>query len=274
MFGYRRGQTRLGLAQPCPTRFLLMWLPVGTDGCLELSTSKVQRYRPRRELVFRLAGVPIGSSEFVTKYIESKRDDILNDLPKLDVVTDDLVHAHLLVYCQHPRFRFLGRNLPPEVMSPSDADALSPPAQIHQTILDELMRRGTADKAREWPADVKRFCAHVLERPPHKAGHGITPLQESGKAGFYSATARFVSWLARLDSRAHWLPDGQDLTDPDTWKNSRLIALKDLHHSLINQHGFREWAPPPAGGPAAAPAPIQVAAGGPAAGAAHARLAD
>ena len=220
----------------------------------------------------RVAGVPIGSSEFVTKYIESKRDDILNDLPKLDVVTDDLVHAHLLVYCQHPRFRFLGRNLPPEVMAAADADALSPPAQIHQTVIDELMRRGTADKAREWPADVKRFCAHVLERPPHKAGHGITPLQESGKAGFYSATARFVSWLARLDSRAHWLPDGQDLTDPDTWKNSRLLALKDLHQSLINQHGFREWAPPPAGGPAAAPAPI--AAGGPAAGAAHAPLAD
>ena len=55
----------------------------------------------------RVAGVPLGSPEFVTRYVESKRDDILHDLPKLDVVSDDLVHAHMMTYCQHPRFGFL-----------------------------------------------------------------------------------------------------------------------------------------------------------------------
>ena len=46
----------------------------------------------------RVAGVPLGSPEFVTRYVESKRDDILHDLPKLDIVSDDLVHAHMMTF--------------------------------------------------------------------------------------------------------------------------------------------------------------------------------
>jgi len=71
----------------------------------------------------RVAGVPIGSSEFVTGYVEPKGDDILRDLPKLDVVSDDLVHAHLMIFCQHPRFGFLGRNLPPAALAAREPDA-------------------------------------------------------------------------------------------------------------------------------------------------------
>ena len=67
----------------------------------------------------------------------------------------------------------------------------------------------------------------------HKGGHGITPIQESSMTGFYSATARFISWLAKLEHKAHWLPGGQDLQDPSTWTNSRLIALKQVHQELI-----------------------------------------
>ena len=29
--------------------------------------------------------------------------------------------------------------------------------------------------------------------------------------GFYSATARFISWLAKLEHKAHWLPSKFDL---------------------------------------------------------------
>ena len=203
----------------------------------------------------RVAGVPLGSPEFVTRYVESKRDDILHDLPKLDVVSDDLVHAHMMTYCQHPRFGFLGRNLPPAALLAQAPDAVSPLTEVHQAILKALLNRGTANAFQEWQDDVQQYCAHVLERPPHKGGHGITPLQESSTSGFYSATARFISWLAKLEHKAHWLPGGQDLQDPSTWTNSRLIALKQVHQELITQHGCREWAPPPpAAGDAANPA--------------------
>ena len=74
---------------------------------------------------------------------------------------------------------------------------------------------------------------HACARAPHKGGQGINPLQESSKAGFYSATSRFVSWLAKLDHKAHWLPDGQNLQDPTTWTNSRLITLKQALQQLL-----------------------------------------
>ena len=122
----------------------------------------------------RVAGVPLGSPEFVTRYVESKRDDILHDLPKLDVVSDDLVHAHMMTYCQHPRFGFLGRNLPPAALAAQAPDAVSPLTEVHQAILKALLNRGTANAFQEWQDDVQQYCAHVLERPPHKGGHGIT----------------------------------------------------------------------------------------------------
>ena len=61
----------------------------------------------------RVAGVPIGSPEFVTRYVESKRDAILRDLPKLDVLSDDLVHAHLMVFLSAPSLWFPWPQSPP-----------------------------------------------------------------------------------------------------------------------------------------------------------------
>ena len=182
----------------------------------------------------------------------------------------DRMHAHLMTFCQHPRLGFLGRNLPPAALVAQAPDAVSPLTEVHQAILEALLNRGTANAFQEWRDDMQQYCAHVLERPPHKGGHGITPMQESSMAGFYSATARFISWLAKLEHKDNWLPDGQDLQNPTTWTNSRLIALKQVHQELITQHGFREWAPPPpeagdAGNPAAAPAYNVANAGNPAA---------
>jgi hypothetical protein len=79
----------------------------------------------------------------------------------------------------------------------------------------------------------------------------ITPLVQSGEAGFYSATAKFISWLGTLPNAQFWLPAHHDLHQPDTWSCQRLTAFTDhgfidifaANSTLLN---FFEWAPPAA----------------------------
>ena len=73
---------------------------------------------------------------------------------------------------------------------------------------------------------------------------GITPLVQSGKAGFYSATAKFISWIATLPNADFWLPPQHDLTQPDTWVGPRLAAFRELHQQFCSDLKFTEWAPP------------------------------
>jgi len=84
----------------------------------------------------------------------------------------------------------------------------------------------------------------IVELPHHKGGLGITPLQASGMAAFYSATAELVAWLHSLPHASEWAA-GQNLADPDTWNSSALQTLKQLHDKLLMHHSCTEWAPPP-----------------------------
>jgi len=153
----------------------------------------------------------------------------------------DRMHAHLMTFCQHPRLGFLGRNLPPAALVAQAPDAVSPLTEVHQAILEALLNRGTANAFQEWRDDMQQYCAHVLERPPHTGGHGITPMQESSMAGFYSATARFISWLAKLEHKDNWLPDKTSRIPPrgQTRASSRSNkCTRSLSHSTVFANGL------------------------------------
>ena len=60
----------------------------------------------------RVAGVPVGSPQFIYNYVRSKALDIVQDVAKLRIMEDDpLLHYHLVKTCQHTRLAFLDRNL-------------------------------------------------------------------------------------------------------------------------------------------------------------------
>jgi hypothetical protein len=93
---------------------------------------------------------------------------------------------------------------------------------------------------------MKKWCKHVITLPYHLGGFGITPLVQSGKAGFYYATAKFFSWLGTLPNAQFWLPAHHDLHQPATWSCQRLKAFTDLHRHFCSELNFTEWAPPAA----------------------------
>ncbi len=68
-------------------------------------------------------GVPMGSPEFVTAFVRSKPKILQQDVQKLRIVPDPLIHYALLRFCQHTCLAFLARNVPPVIlMQPVDVN--------------------------------------------------------------------------------------------------------------------------------------------------------
>ena len=216
-------------------------------------------------------GVPMGSPEFVTAFVRSKAKILQQDVQKLRIVPDPLIHYTLLRFCQHTRLAFLARNVPPAILmqpvdvnfDPASGVRTSPvavPVFIQDLIVSAILQRGLGATYDTLPAHILSWCRTIVELPHHEGGLGITPLPASGMAAFYSATANLVSWLGSLPHASQWVA-GQTLDDPTTWTCSALSTLKQLHDNLLTLYNCSEWAPPPPAGPAAAPAPDAPAQG-------------
>ena len=92
----------------------------------------------------RVAGIPVGSPEFIANYVRSKAMDIVKDIAKLDIMdADPLVHYHLVKTCQHTRLAFLARNLSPAQMTQPARNIIGP-QHVDHAVLQSILRVGTA----------------------------------------------------------------------------------------------------------------------------------
>jgi len=58
----------------------------------------------------RVAGVPIGTDEWVQQFAQEKAAAVHVDVSKLDIISDGFIHYQMLRFCQNTRLVFLGRN--------------------------------------------------------------------------------------------------------------------------------------------------------------------
>jgi len=58
----------------------------------------------------RVAGVPIGTDEWVQQFAQEKAAAVHVDVSKLDIISDGFIHYQTLRFCQNTRLAFLGRN--------------------------------------------------------------------------------------------------------------------------------------------------------------------
>ena len=121
------------------------------------------------------------------------------------------------------------------------------PAHVDNKIVQEVLRAATGDTL-----IVQKWCKLKVQSPHHHGGYAITPTAAPGLAAFYSATSKFVAFLANLPHGSAWLHDRQVLADHGTWSNPRLQALVQTHARLIQEYKCVERQPP---GPAQA-APV------------------
>jgi hypothetical protein len=96
--------------------------------------------------------------------------------------------------CQHSRLDFLGKNVPPSQMT-TPVNGIVVPQYVDWVVIKSILKVGTAGQFDSLQPDMQTWCERVVKLPYHLGGFGVTPLVQSGKAGFYSATAKFISWL-------------------------------------------------------------------------------
>jgi hypothetical protein len=124
------------------------------------------------------------------------------------------------------------------------ADNPAAPILVQDAIVQAILQRGLGDTYNTLPEHVLEWCRTIVKLLHHEGWLAITPLQASGMAAFYSATANLVVWLQSLTHASKWVA-GQNLADPNTWTSSALQALKELHEHLLQHNNCKEWVPPP-----------------------------
>jgi len=67
-----------------------------------------------------VAGVPIGTEAWVTKFVAEKVEAVILDVGNIDhVLTDGMIYYHMLRFCQNTHPGFLARNTPTPLISDS-----------------------------------------------------------------------------------------------------------------------------------------------------------
>ena len=165
----------------------------------------------------KCVGVPLGSPEFVQRFVASKAGEIIRDVEKVQVVTDSLIHFHLLRFCQNTRLAYLNRSVPPDVMVAGPCNL----KHVDQAIAKAILGRGTkfmheiGSSSDKWNSRAFDWYSSIVQKACHRGGLGVTPNEASSIAAYYSATAQYVSWVHQLPNSSLW-HGGQDLTQHAT----------------------------------------------------------
>ena len=163
-------------------------------------------------------GVPLGTDNFVSKYVSDKCRLISDDVEPL---TDGFVHYQILRFCQATRLQYLNAHVPKYDLTSFQQ------AQVDVKITHALLKKGHPDLWSQWSQADRDWVKYRLHESHDHGGFAITPNSLTRISAFYSSTGRFVAWGGQLSvvAQCNYFP-AHDLTDPDTWRAPNLDRLK------------------------------------------------
>jgi len=92
--------------------------------------------------------VPLGDDAWVTKFVAAKVEAVILDVGKIDhVLTDGMIHYHMMRSCQKTRPGFLARNTPMPLIS----DSLG---SLDAVILESMCAKGTGGTHTDWTHEL------------------------------------------------------------------------------------------------------------------------
>ena len=94
-------------------------------------------------------GVPIGSPEFVQAFVKEKTRTLVEDVKKLQLLTDPGVHFKLIRSCHNTRLSHLNRNLPPTTMANLACGCVQ---TVEYAVANEVLAKG--DEIERWIIEI------------------------------------------------------------------------------------------------------------------------
>ena len=183
-------------------------------------------------------GVPIGTDAFVQKFVESKCREIIDDVDKLDIITDGFIHYQLVRFCQATRLQHLNSH----IIQRNRCTLQQQHVDVH--ITNALLKKGAGPDRGAWNDNHQAWARMMMHLPHAEGGFGVISSNITMNAAFYTSTSRFVAWLGTF-SQAHqslWLPT-ITLNDSSTWTpqhSPQLDLLRDIHTDLLHNCGCKE----------------------------------
>ena len=172
---------------------------------------------------FKGLGVPIGTPDFITRFIEKKVKEYANDIDKLDILQDGKVHFDLIKFCHMPRFNYLNGLVQCRALFTAQQHHLD--CKIHNA----LIRKGTHNQIMS--NERTNWVEMVLSLPIDSGGFGVTPNYASRDPAFYAVTARWLAWAGTLPlpHQTLWIPN-QTLDNAATWTLTHLVHLRNIQN--------------------------------------------
>ena len=125
------------------------------------------------------------------QFVVTKASEIIRDVDKVQVVTDPLIHFHLLRFCQNTRLAYLNRSVPPEVMAAGPCNL----QHVDSIIVKAILGRGTqlmhdlGSSSDKCSARAFDWYPSIVQKACHRGGLGITPNAASSISAYYSDSA-------------------------------------------------------------------------------------
>ena len=177
-------------------------------------------------------GVPIGTPTFVEDWASANIKDLITDLRKLRVMSDPLIHYHLVRFCGLTRPGYMCRTLPPDILQSSRVGL----EDFDLAVAAEIFTKAIGDRWRSWPPGTLAWHRTTLQLPHHKGGLGLTPvcvlkwLQPSQRGDFSSGHTEGFSVSSSQSRRASclfWQPPHQ--AGPTMLVDLKMFLLRSSH---------------------------------------------
>jgi len=118
----------------------------------------------------KCVGVRIGSPDFVQQFAATKASEIIRDVEKVQVVSDSLIHFHLLRFCQNTHLAYKNRSMPPEVMAAGPCNL----QHVNSAIVKAILGRGTklmhdiGSSSDKWSSRALDWYSSIMQKACHR----------------------------------------------------------------------------------------------------------
>ena len=181
-------------------------------------------------------GVPIGTPTFVEDWASANIKDLITDLRKLRVMSDPLIHYHLVRFCGLTRPGYMCRTLPPDILQSSRVGL----EDFDLAVAAEIFTKAIGDRWRSWPPGTLAWHRTTLQLPHHKGGLGLTPVCASGIAAFYSPSVTSTSGFSATTTASSLTPRPRVTLPMPLMDQQRLMVQPHVFSSRNSLHFPRD----------------------------------